>query len=278
MKKQTKKDELVVVPASGTAEIISESELPPPIFIEQEIERAEKIVEALEKIQKISLRLTKEKDWVLMGGAPYLLERGAERIGILWGVNISDVKTKKEWIEDGKGRYYIVIASGKAYARKLNRVVEDIGICSSRDRFFGLVKGKLKPLEEVDAANIEKKAVTNLYSRLIKRVAGLMNIDINDLQAAGLDIEKIPRVEFSGGVIEEKNEKIDQIAELLFDLSELTGRTEEDILRQASGFQGKDGRSVYATKIDQLKNDRWVNYTLQNLLKLKKENLGGEND
>ena len=77
--------------------------------------------------------------------------------------------------------------------------MEDIGVCSQRDRFFGMVGGQLKEIEDVDMANIRRKAVTNLYNRLIKRAVGLMNITVEDLVAAGLDTSRIPVIEYKTG-------------------------------------------------------------------------------
>jgi len=146
------------------------------IKIEEEIERLEKNIELFNRIKIVSLKLTKASDWVDQGGSPYLMDRGAENIAIAWGVDITDVTLgPPEWAEDEHGRYYTFIARGKAYSKKLGRYVEDIGVCSQRDRFFGMVGGKLKPIEDVDMANIRRKAVTNLYTRLIHQAGSRLN-------------------------------------------------------------------------------------------------------
>jgi len=168
------------------------------ISIEQELKEIEKNIEFFNKVKVIALKMTKPSDWVDMGG-PYLMDRGAENVAIAFGVDISDLQLKQDWAEDSKGRYYTYIASGKAYARKLGRYVEDIGVCSQRDKFFGMANGQLKEIQEVDMANIRRKAVTNLYSRLIKRVIGLMGITWEDLAAAGIKREQLQKVEYRGG-------------------------------------------------------------------------------
>ena len=50
-----------------------------------------------------------------------------------------------------------------------------------------MVGGQLKEIEEVDMANIKKKAVTNLYGRLIKRLLGIGSVDFDDLSEAGIN-------------------------------------------------------------------------------------------
>lgn len=168
------------------------------LSIEKELAEIEKNVAFFNKVKVIALKMTKPSDWVDMGG-PYLMDRGAENVAIAFGVDISDLQLKQDWAEDSKGRYYTFIASGKAYAKKLGRYVEDIGVCSQRDKFFGMVNGQLKEIQEVDMANIRRKAVTNLYSRLIKRVIGLMGVTWDDLGQAGINREMLQKVEYRGG-------------------------------------------------------------------------------
>lgn len=169
------------------------------ISIEKELAEIEKNVEFFNRVKIIALKMTKPSDWVDQGATVYLMDRGAENIAIAFGVDISDVQLKMEWAEDEKGRYYSFIASGKAYAKKLGRYVEDIGVCSQRDKFFGKIGDKFKEIAEVDMANIRRKAVTNLYSRLIKRVIGLMGVTMEDLRAAGMDTAKIQKVDYKSG-------------------------------------------------------------------------------
>jgi len=169
------------------------------VSIEKEIAEIEKNIEFFNRVKIVALKMTKISDWIDQGGSPYLMDRGAENVAIAFGVDISDVQLRMEWAEDGRGRYYTFIASGKAYAKKLARYVEDIGVCSQRDRFFGMLGGKFKEIDQVDMANIRRKAVTNLYSRLIKRVIGLMGVTFDDLKLAGMDVSKIQKVEYKGG-------------------------------------------------------------------------------
>lgn len=243
------------------------------LSIEQQIDKLEKNIELFNKIKLVSLKLTKEKDWVLQReDSPYLMDRGAENIAIAWGIDISGVELKMEWAEDEKGRYYIYTATGKAYAKKLGRYVEDIGICSQRDKFFGMASGTLKEIEDVDMANIKRKAVTNLYNRLIKRVVGLGNVTTDDLVAAGLDVKKIARIDYKGGsqkvaktfspAYQEKLQKIRDIANRL-----ALGNEEiaKKAIKDASYFKSKDGKDVFAESVAQLSSEKWIDMTLSRI-------------
>ncbi|MFA5542738.1 MAG: hypothetical protein WDA47_03130 [Bacilli bacterium] len=255
------------------------------LSIEQQVERLEKNIELFNKIKTVSLKLTKEKDWVLQKeDSPYLMDRGAENIAIAWGIDISGVDLKMEWAEDEKGRYYIFTATGKAYAKKLGRYVEDIGVCSQRDKFFGMAGGTLKEIEDVDMANIKRKAVTNLYNRLIKRVVGLMNVTVDDLVAAGLDVKKIPKIDYKKGsqkvaktftpAYQEKLQKIRDIANRLAQGNEEIARK---AIKEASYFKLKDGKEVFAENVSQLTTEKWIDITLNRIEEMeKKERNPGE--
>jgi hypothetical protein len=168
------------------------------VSIEKDLAEIEKNVEFFNRVKIIALKMTKAQDWVDMGG-PYLMDRGAQNVAIAFGVDITQEAPRMEWAEDANGRYYMFIASGRAHAKRLNRFVEDIGICSQRDKFFGMSGGKLKEIQDVDMANIIRKASTNLYNRLVKRVIGLSGVTWDDLDQAGIKREQLQKVEYRGG-------------------------------------------------------------------------------
>jgi hypothetical protein len=168
------------------------------ISIEKDLAELEKNVEFFNRVKIIALKMTKAQDWVDMGN-PYLMDRGAQNVAIAFGVDITQEAPRMEWAEDANGRYYMFIASGRAHAKRLNRFIEDIGICSQRDKFFGMSGGKLKEIQDVDMANIIRKASTNLYNRLVKRVIGLSGVTWEDLAAAGIRREQLQKVEYRSG-------------------------------------------------------------------------------
>lgn len=188
-------------------EIVERKELPlvlaDGVLTEADIKKAEAMVEGINKIKAISIKVTNYSDWSLQSGRPYLENSGCMKIAQLWGVNFKDREFKPaggERIEDGKGVYIFFTCVGRAEFR--GRTVEDIGTCSTRDDFFGTrkVEGdkQYKPLEDVDLENIKKKAVTNLQGRLLKKILGL-NYTIEDLKAANIEIGKAASINYAGG-------------------------------------------------------------------------------
>lgn len=50
-------------------------------------EEAEKRVDAINKIMSAVLKVTTAKDWVIIGGTPYLQESGATKVARVFGVS-----------------------------------------------------------------------------------------------------------------------------------------------------------------------------------------------
>jgi len=272
----------------GVAEemsLISVPSTPRIIDIDKEIDRIEKNIKFFNKIKITYLKLTKPSDWVFQQEDPYLRDRGAENIAIAWGVDISDVKMRMEWAEDDKGRYYTFVATGKAYSKRLGRYIEDIGVCSQRDKLFGMIKGEFKPIEEIDMANIRRKAITNLHSRLIKRIIGLMSITEDDLKEAGIDTSKIKRIEYKSG--SKKTEKTATESEKkrqkdMWDmLIQHTGGADDvarDILKEQSGFTAEDGKVIEGKTDVKYLTGKWLNFTYKKIKELTQERQPGEDE
>jgi hypothetical protein len=235
------------------------------LSIEQEIQKLEKNVELFNRIKVVSLKLTKESDWVFQReNSPYLMDRGAENIAIAWGIDISGVALRQEWADDEKGRYYTYVATGKAYSKKLGRYVEDIGVCSQRDKFFGMVGGEFKEIEAVDMANIRRKAVTNLYNRLIKRCVGLMNVTTEDLLAAKLDVKKIQGIQYRNGAqkgtadFSDKGKEVQKkLGEMLLMMANNDKAGAQKLLEEYSAWTDKDGKEHKAKSLKGM-SEKWI--------------------
>jgi hypothetical protein len=236
------------------------------ISLEQALADVDRNIEFFRTIQVRALKLTKEQDWLDNGGSPYLMDKGAEKIGDAWGISVSPRTEDKitltcEWAEDKEGPYFTYIAQGKAYSRVLRRWIEDIGVCSQRDKFFGMARGELKMLEDVDRAMIRKKAVTNLHVRLIKRMVGLLSATWEDLIAAGLDVSKIKKIEYQSqdkklsAVAMGQCEKIKMMAMALGAGQE---KAAAEALRHISVFKDSQGKDKFVTDVRQLTSDKWV--------------------
>jgi len=237
------------------------------LSIEKELAAIEKNVEFFNRVKIIALKMTKPSDWVDQGASLYLMDRGAENVAIAFGVDISDLKLAQEWAEDSKGRYYTYVATGKAYSKKLGRYVEDIGVCSQRDKFFGFQGGKLKEIEDVDMPNIRRKAVTNLYGRLIKRVIGLMGVTMDDLKASGMDTTKIQKVEYKAGaqktsdLTPEGKDLKAQLDMMLLRLANNDAKAAAELLKKFSFWKGKDdGKEHFVTDSAKL-SEKWLSST-----------------
>lgn len=186
-----------------TQEMVERQEQPLAIadglLNEEAIRRAEMMVDGINKIKAISIKVTGPQDWTVQGGKPYLDAMGCMKIAQLWGVNFKGRAFQPEGgerITDEKGTYILFTVHGRAEFK--GRTVEDVGTCSTRDDFFGRAQGKLKALEDVDLENIKKKAVTNLQGRLLKKILGL-SFTVEDLQKAGINLEKVSKTEYAGG-------------------------------------------------------------------------------
>lgn len=251
-----------------------------PVQVEKEIEIIEKNIELFNKIKVVAIKLTKPSDWVIQDkDSPYLMDRGAENIAIAFGVDISGIQLKQEWAEDDDGRYYSYVATGTAYCKKLNRYIEDIGVCSQRDKFFGKIGREWKPVEQVDMANIRRKAVTNLYNRLIKRVIGLMNLTLDDLKSAGLEVAKVTKIEYGKGtkkaeakLTDKDLKRRDAIWDICMQMSAGDEAGAKMTLKEHSMFKTRDdGKEVFAETSTQLTTSKWISMTMTNIKKAFKK-------
>jgi len=254
-----------------------------PVDIEREIKDLERDIEFFKQIQILSLKLTKPKDWVVQiregdtEGIPFPMERGLENIRLAWAVDISGLQLRQEWAEDDLGRYYTYVATGRAYSKKLGSYIEDIGVCSQRDRFFGKIGDKYKEIEMVDAANIRRKAVTNLYSRLIRRMTGLMNVTIDDLVQAGFKPAELPQAVYKKGGEKAKVElsadakaQAQAIKEIAWILGDGDAGLAAAAIKQSSKFKATDGNEKFAESIDQLTTEPWIRTTLGRIREMLK--------
>lgn len=138
-----------------------------------------------ERVLAVAVSATGAADWVDMDGKPYLQGSGAEKVarrfGIRWVVDPID----REDLEDELGKYYVYTALGK-FSLGDKETIEAIGICSSRDKFFGKVKGEFKKVQDVDLPNIKKKAYTNCVVNGVTRLLGLRNLTWDELSKYGI--------------------------------------------------------------------------------------------
>lgn len=150
-------------------------------------ERADKMVTALNKIMAAAIKVTTPKDWVMIGGTPYLQESGATKVARLFGIGwqIHQGFPKTEYDSDGYPTYTyrMTFTMGK-------QAIEAEGMRNARDEFFaGKRTGKQKTVDEIDLADVKRAAYTNCLNRGIKAILpGLRNLDAATIEANGVKI------------------------------------------------------------------------------------------
>lgn len=164
-------------------------------------EKAEKYVTAMNKVMTAALMITSEKDWVLIGGSPYLQESGATKVARLLGISIQLIGNPVVEIDSLGYKTFTY----KAKFMLKDQFIECEGSRSSKEDFFAgkddpEKKKKKKKPDEIDERDVKMAAYTNCLNNGIKRlIPGLRNIDISKLKDAGLDIEKINGYTFKDG-------------------------------------------------------------------------------
>lgn len=239
--------------------------------------QAEAMQELAARVIMISLRQTNPTDWVNQDGTPYLQGSGAEKIALLWGATINNVKHEKRPLDEHPGGYMYEYTGTITIAGKS---MEAVGACSTRDKFFGRSGGAFKTVAEIDETNIMRKAFNNLTVNLIKRRLGLRNLSWEQLTAAGIKVEQIKGFTYNtgdqGGTTEASkstgemnaNTKTDDALrlELTTWLNEMHPDDPDgcmDHLKAASGFE-RDGKRMEQSSPAQLRG-KWLQSTHKKL-------------
>ena len=133
-------------------------------------EQAERRIDAINRIMSASLKITNERDWILIGGVPYLQETGATKVARLFGIGWSIENPILETDTDGHFTY-----SYKGKFTMGNISIEAEGSRSSRDEFFtgkeDKEKGKTaKKPQDIDKRDVKMSAYTNCINNGIKRI------------------------------------------------------------------------------------------------------------
>ena len=144
----------------------------------------------------LCIRLTNEADWINHGKPTtpkYSLQSsGAEKVcnplGMVWD---RPVVTKHERSDD-QGKYYEYEIEGVMTSKVLKRYGWFTGNCSSRDQFFN-ARGRF------DEGDIRKAAFSNWLVNAVTRLAGIRNPTPDMLNRAGLKVDKIGAIDYSGG-------------------------------------------------------------------------------
>ena len=188
----------------------------------------------VEGVRKEVLSKTKAHQWLgrrdKAGNATYnLMGFGAERIKTLCPIGIADIQKSEETWNKESGPGYTVYYSAQVYlGDKRTGTLPVMGSCSSDDDFFSTEHAKLPynsenpeqqaALEsgegklsrdkqtlyirrriqssEISKENIVKSALTNLIVNSVTRVLGIRQISEEELKEVGIDIGKVPSVDY----------------------------------------------------------------------------------
>jgi hypothetical protein len=154
-------------------------------------------------------RLTNESHWLNHGTreqpAFYLQSPGAEALMGPLAIYFSDLKYTREEKTDDRGTFYIWWCEGEARSGTLGRSGHYVGYCDSRDQFFNARKGWTPETGEGD---IKKSAFSNWQVNAVTRLAGIRKPSPEFLTAAGLDLSKIPGVDYTGRKTAEAGEEL----------------------------------------------------------------------
>lgn len=168
----------------------------------QVAERAEKRIEAVNKIKQLALRVTNAHDWTDQGGKPYLQASGGEKVARLFGISWT---ISEPIFEAEEGGHFSYTYTGKFSLS--GATIEAVGTRSSKDPFFkkydysekdenGKGIRKELPPSEVDKGDLKKAAYTNLIGNGITRLLGIRNLTWEDLAAAGISKENVGKVDY----------------------------------------------------------------------------------
>lgn len=170
-------------------------------------EKAEKYIDAMNRIMDAALKITNEFDWVLIGGKPYLQESGTTKVARLFGISIQLIgKPQIEVDNDGYKTY-----TYKARFMLKDQFIECEGSRSMKSDFFAKTKGGLKKPDEISERDVKMAAYTNCLNNGIKRlIPNLRNIDVATLERAGLDVSRIAGYTFKEGSKGGSSKKADE--------------------------------------------------------------------
>lgn len=234
----------------------------PALLTEKMLEEAEKRIPLIKRAKQVALGVTCPDDWYNQQGNPYLSEDGAQKIGGVFGISLGKPKVEQR-IDTIDGKQIITWTA--LIEAKIGSRVEGIeGVASSEDDFFKYrwhdgIKTEL-PLNERALTSLRKKAVTNAFGRVLKRIIGLGHVTWEDLEPHGITPHNCRGVKYNAGkgapVAKGPAELTDAHQQLRTMLLEMAGGNSAEaskLLEQYSAFKGRDQKMVPGKqRVDQL--------------------------
>lgn len=170
---------------------------------EDMLEQMEKQIELRERMLAIVQKTVRPRHWRIFGERAYLEGAGGYQVGAVLGIKYEFSNGRK--VRKDNGHYMWIF---DVTAELGGRRITSIGVCASDNQFFKRkVRGPdgkevtvAQPPEEVDEANVMKKAQENGVSRVSTALLGLRGLTANDLEKMGFDMDEIGgRVKYRKG-------------------------------------------------------------------------------
>lgn len=132
---------------------------------------ADSRAEALGILMRMGIAQTRTENWSDQDGKPYPEQGACTSMINMVGITISPPARRRENFHDEKGDYYLYLLESEVTVPKFGiGPLPIVGRASSRDPFFALRRGELRPDSEIDPGDIISKAYTNLRYRAVKAV------------------------------------------------------------------------------------------------------------
>lgn len=153
-----------------------------------------------ELLRGATVAQTLPSDWVKQGDYGYLQDCGCQRVAPLWGIQFSPTKLsdfEKEILPEGHVRFSVMVSGRSERVPGLERT--EIGTRSTASEFW---KKRWENPEishgerEQILMDVKKAALTNAHGRVTRALSGMGRMPIEQLGAYGLDVGKIPGVEY----------------------------------------------------------------------------------
>lgn len=171
------------------AQIVSEATL---------VEFIEHRSRLLELALPVAVKSTNAHEWVDFGGSPWPSISACLKIMRRFGINMTNNHHWRDEREDEKGKYYIYYWQADFVLGRFD-VYPEIGSTTSRDSFFAMRDGQLRPMSEIPEDSILKAARANCIVRGVTGILGLRNITWEDLNKLGIKRVGAPAVRFKKG-------------------------------------------------------------------------------
>ena len=197
---------------------------------------AEKRIEAMMKIKRITLGVTNSGDWIDQNGKPYLQVSGAEKVGRVFGLSWDVDKTPS--VEESPDGHFTYIFRGTFWWGNAKITAE--GSRSSKDPFFSKRKGEDVVTSEIDKRDVRMAAYTNCLGNGITRLLGIRNLTWEDVQGGGIKKSDSTKIDYNTDDDATKAKR-EEMKKWLLEICFNNQDEAQNLLEKLTTFTGRDG-------------------------------------